>query len=40
MLSDAALARFSAAIRAAEPRSLEFWAVWGAYLRACGEATS
>jgi hypothetical protein len=37
-LSRAEVAAFSAAIRAMESRSAEYWAVWSCYCRACGEA--
>jgi hypothetical protein len=38
-LPDVILAAFSEAIRAVEPRSSDYWRVWEAYLRACGDAS-
>lgn len=36
-LSSAEVRAFSAAIRAVEPRSVEYWRIWTLYLRASGE---
>jgi hypothetical protein len=36
-LSRAEVAAFSAAIRLAEPRSVDYWRIWTYYLRAAGE---
>jgi hypothetical protein len=36
-LPDRVVAAFSEAIRAVEPRSADYWLIFDAYVRACGE---